>query len=140
MRFKKGEIFFELEDAWIEEAGFIPLALKGKHYKFIQDPSWKVFLIAIDDVCPPKRAEGVPIFNATEVNGKVISARERTVSILRAIAQGTPLPPVKVVDSSSSEKYKFKLVDGVHKFHCSIAAGYSHIPAVYGIDIRDPYL
>ena len=140
MRFTKGEIVFELEDTWIEEAGLIPLTPKRKHYKSIQDPLSKVFIIPIDSVRPPKRAEGVPMFNATEVDGKVMSARERTISILTAIAQGTPLPPVKVVALPDSEKYKFKLVDGVHKFLCSVAAGYSHIPAVYGIDIKDPHL
>jgi hypothetical protein len=140
MYFTRGEIEFTLEGDWFEEAGIEPQSRPEGHYNVIQDSSSEIFFVAIDSVYPPKRAEGIPIFNSTEVGGKFVSARERTVSILRAIAQGTPLPPVKVVDLKGSDKYKFKLVDGMHKFHCSIAAGHSHVPAVYGIDINDPYL
>ena len=140
MRFTRGEIEFTLEDDWLDEAGLEPLSQPESHYKVIPDSSSKIFLVAIDSVKPPKRIEGIPIFNSTEVDGKFVSARERTVSLLKAIAQGTPLPPVKVVDFEGSGKYKFKLVDGAHSFHCSIAAGHSHVPAEYGIDINDPYL
>ena len=140
MYFTRWEIEFTLENDWLEEAGIEPLSRTEKHYNVIQDCFSEIFFIDIDSVYPPKRPEGIPIFNSTEVNGKFISARERTVSILRAIAQRTPLPPVKVMDLKDSDKYKFKLVNGMHKFHYSIAAGHSHVPAVYGIDKNDPHL
>ena len=75
MYFTRGEIEFTLEDDWLEEAGIEPLSRTEKHYNVIQDCFSEIFFVDIDSVYPPKRAEGIPIFNSTEVNRKFVSAR-----------------------------------------------------------------
>jgi len=42
------------------------------------------------------------------------------------------LPPVKVVESSQLDLYRFKLTDGCHRLHCAIAFGHTQIPAKWG--------
>jgi uncharacterized ferritin-like protein (DUF455 family) len=140
MNFIRGEISFDLPNSRLEESGFIPFSQKEPHYKFDRASSTDVFLVQIEKVSPPTRAEDIPLFNSGEVDGRALTAREGTVSILKAIAHGTALPPVKVIDLPSSGTYRYKLVAGMHRFLCSIVAGYSHVPAMYGIDINDPYL
>ena len=134
MKFNSKEISFEIPQEWIDEAGFSSEPTGKFHYEF--ENSETVFLVNIADVFPRIRGESVPIFKDGEVDGVFKTARERTVSILRAIRLGNPLPPVSVVNMSKDTKYKFKIVAGCHRFHCSIAAGYEMIPAVYGVDIN----
>lgn len=133
MKINANEISFEIPEEWIEEAEFSSKPNGMSHYEY--ENSETVFLVSIADVFPRIRGEGVPIFKDGESDGVIKTAKERTVSILRAIKLGISLPPVKVVSMTGDTKYKFKLVEGCHRFHCSIAAGYEKIPADYGFDI-----
>lgn len=135
MKINTNEISFEIPQEWIEEAGFSSEPNGKSHYEY--ENSETVFLVTIADVFPKIRGENVPIFNDGESDGVFKTAKERTVSILKAIRHGTPLPPVRVVNLTDDKKYKFKLVEGCHRFHCSIAAGYEKIPADYGFDITE---
>lgn len=135
MRFNFYNKEFEILEEWIVESGFTPLKQNRCHYVF--DKSNKeIFLVKIDCIWPKIRAAGVDIFKAGEVDGELISARDRTVSILKAIVDNMPLPPVKVIDFNSGQ-FKYKLVAGCHRLHCSIAAGFTHIPSVYDFDINN---
>lgn len=127
---------FELDNSWVNEAGFDPSVIEASHFEADADKCKgdKIFLINLSDINPKIRGEGVPIFNDGEVDGAVKTARERTVSILKAIMSNSTLPPVEVVHSNE-KSFKFKLVHGSHRFHCSIAAGFVQIPAVFGFDI-----
>jgi len=133
MKINANDISFEIPEEWIEEAGFSSESKGMCHYEY--ENSETVFLVSIADVFPRIRGEGVPIFKDGESDGVIKTAKERTVSILKAIRLGIPLPPVRVVKVAGDTKYKFKLVEGCHRFHCSIAAGYDKIPADYGFDI-----
>jgi hypothetical protein len=66
--------------------------------------------------------------------------RERLIKIVKEIQQGEPLPPVKIRGImykneshpsflNYSSQYKFKVVDGYHRFYCSVAFGFTQIPA-----------
>ena len=138
MRVATDNWLFEIDDSWVAEAGFDAEKVDGTHFK--ADPSRangkKIFVVDISDINPNIRGEGIPIFNDGEVDGKPRTARERTVSIMKAIMSKSALPPVEVVDSQVSG-YKYKLVHGSHRLHCSIAAGFSKIPAIYGFDITN---
>jgi hypothetical protein len=57
--------------------------------------------------------------------------RKRMVSILRAIAQGYPLPPIEIVERPEGQ-YRYKLCNGTHRFYGSAAAGFPMIPTVEG--------
>ena len=127
---------FEIDDSWLVEAGFDVESIVGTHFEvdLTRANGKDVFVAKISDINPQIRGKGTPIFNDGEVGGKAMSARERTVSILKAIMSKSALPPVEVVDSQEAG-YKYNLVHGCHRLHCSIAAGFVEIPAMYGFDI-----
>jgi hypothetical protein len=134
-----GTFNFELPDEWIEEAGFAPFGHQKDHYRFDRSSFSKdVITIEIRNIAPTIRGKGVPIFKDGEVDGRKLTARQRVVPILKAIQQGYSLPPVSIVDVKQRTEYRYKLVHGCHRLHCSIAAGFPQIPAVYGININDP--
>jgi len=55
----------------------------------------------------------------------------RMLDILHGIACGAGIPAVAIKRlPDSDEPFSHKLYDGFHRFSASIAAGYSHIPAV----------
>ncbi len=110
---------------------FIPVGQTYRvNYKiFVNRP---VFEVRFEEVSPVLRNPGVGIFNANEK----YSAKERVVNILREFFSGSEIPPVEVVLQPIDSEFRFKLVHGVHRFYCSLAAGFSHIPAVKGFDIN----
>lgn len=128
---------FELDDSWINESVFNSSVISTQHYKADKNKAndKEVLFISISDIYPKIRGNGVPIFNDGEVEGVLKTAKERTVSILKAIMSNSALPPVEVVDLNEGG-YKYKLVHGSHRLHCSIAAGFTQIPAIYGFDIN----
>ncbi|QSV46956.1 hypothetical protein [Geobacter benzoatilyticus] len=134
MRVNTNEISFVIPEDWVNEAGFSSEPNGKSHYEY--ENSENIFLVSVAEVFPKIRGENVPIFKGGESDGVFKTARERTVSILKAIELGVPLPPVEVVNLNGDKKYKFKLIAGCHRFHCSIAAGFEKIPAVYGFDIN----
>ena len=70
------------------------------------------------------------IFNDNEE----ASARERVVSVLRGFRSGAAIPPVKIVEAGAEYGYRYKLVDGAHRFYCALAVGFTHVPTVRGFD------
>jgi hypothetical protein len=76
-------------------------------------------LIPLASIEPPKRDAGV-IFDA---NG---FKRDRVMKILAGIKDDANILPVKIVEGGPP----FRLYDGFHRFYASLAAGFSHIPAV----------
>ena len=88
--------------------------------------------IRIDDVSPVRRKLSAGVFNDDIDTG--LSAKERVMSILRAIRDNVPLPPVEIVDCPAGSSYRYKLTHGVHRLYCSLAAGFTHVPTVKGFD------
>jgi uncharacterized ParB-like nuclease family protein len=138
MKIATGNWHFEIEDSWLREAGFDCEEVLGARFNVALGKSdeKEVFSVNISDINPEIRGKGTPIFNNGTVDGKAMTARERTVSILKAIMNKSALPPIEVVDSDVTN-YKYKLVHGCHRLHCSIIAGFTEVPAVYGFDIRN---
>lgn len=89
-------------------------------------------LIPIADIEPVHRAPGVPVFNDSIEEG--ISARERVERILRAFVANDALPPVELAKQAG--RYPFRLKAGLHRLYCSIAAGFTEIPAVKALDLK----
>ena len=128
------DLQIELDDTWYTEAemdGFVPLT---RTYLLNADAAngRKLFDIRIDEVRPVKRNPGVGIFN----DNQEASARERVVSILRGFRTGSAIPPVEIVLEPPDSKFRYKLVAGAHRFYCSLAVGFSHVPAAEGFDIN----
>ena len=124
------DLQIELDDTWWAEAGmqgFVPLT---RAYLVNNDSvkGRKLFEVRIIEVRPVIRNPGVGIFN----DNKEASAKDRVVSIFKGFRTGSPIPPIEVVFEPDGSNFRYKLVAGVHRFYCSLAAGFSHVPAVEG--------
>ena len=124
----------DLDDTWWAEAKMEDFMPQSSAYRVDCNATKgrPVFEISINEVRPVKRKPGVGIFNDSEE----ASARTRVVSILRGFVADEVIPPVEVVQEPSDSTYNYKLVAGAHRFYCSLAAGFSHVPAVEGFDIN----
>jgi hypothetical protein len=83
----------------------------------------RVVEIALID--PPTRDAGVPIFNKPDPERPGVV---RSASILSAIRDGIPLPPVLLFHRAGEVRYELR--DGFHRFHLSAALGFTHVAAV----------
>lgn len=81
--------------------------------------------VEISLIDPPIRAVGVPIFDKTDPDRPGVV---RSSSILIALRDGTPLPPVLLFQRAGETRYELR--DGFHRLHLCAALGYTHIAAV----------
>ena len=127
------DVAIPLDNAWWEEAEMKDFTPSSNRYVVdtsnLQDR--RVCTIPVLDVVPPRRAPGIPVFNKSVDEG--ISAAERVIRILRGFVAGTPIPPVELVRTLNGP-HPYKLTAGFHRFYCSIAAGFTHVPAIQGFD------
>ena len=123
-----------LPDEWWAAAGMSNFVLSATAYRCDQAQAGglRVCLIPIADIEPVHRAPGVPVFNDSIEEG--ISARERVERILRAFVANDALPPVELAKQAG--RYHFRLRAGLHRLYCSIAAGFTEIPAVKALDLK----
>jgi hypothetical protein len=127
-----------LDDDWWAEArmfGFRPRALSYSTDERVRGR--RIFQVDIRDIAPVRRAPGIPIFNDSHDTG--LTARERVVAILDGFRDGAVIPPVEVVTAEEGSPQSFKLTHGAHRLYCSLAAGFTHVPAVIGFDINAPF-
>ncbi|HEX7748642.1 MAG TPA: hypothetical protein VF445_07825 [Bordetella sp.] len=83
-----------------------------------------VEIVLID---PPSRSPGTPNFDKPDLDRPGVV---RSTSILNAIREGTPLPPLVLFQHAGDCRYE--LLDGFHRFYLCSALGYRHMPAVMG--------
>jgi hypothetical protein len=123
----------ELPDDWWAEAGMVSFVPTSKSYCVEQSAHEEIREVSIGDVGPVLRK---PIFrDGGEGEG---TARERVIAILRRFRSGQRVHPVEIVEARSEWQHRYKLVHGAHRFYCSLAAGFTHVPAVKGFDINAP--
>ena len=123
------EIVFD--DEWLvaaEMTGYVP-ASKAYRIGGSLCENASIQEICIEDIGPVHR--GVGIFRDSSDG---VSVRERLLKILRGFRSGDSIPPVKVVENRPGSAHRYKLTDGTHRLYCSIAVGFTHIPAVQGFD------
>lgn len=94
-------------------------------------PGSEICTVSIEDVGPVDRLE---VFKDSEEYG---SARSRVLKILRGFRRGEEIPPVEVVGAKPEYGHRFKLTHGAHRFYCSLAAGFTHVPATKGRDYSE---
>ena len=63
-------------------------------------------------------------------DGRFFDTEELVVRVLRGFIEDSAIPPVKVEKEPPDSDYRYKLRDGTHRFYCSVAAGFSHVPAI----------
>lgn len=74
---------------------------------------------------PPTRNASVPNFDKPDPDRPGVP---RSASILSAIRDDVPLPPVTLIQRAGEARYKLR--DGFHRFHLSAALGFTHVAAV----------
>ena len=127
-----------LSDDWWAEAGMAGFTPSSTAYHSDPRtfPGQRIFEVRIEDIGPVRRAPGVGIFNDSP--DTKVAARERVVAILLGFRSGAAMPPVQVVKAEPLSSHSYKLVHGTHRLYCSLAAGFSRVPAVEGFDINAP--
>ncbi len=112
--------------------GFVPAT---RAYRTAKSP--RILTVSIDDVGPVNLALRRQIFLDSDEEG---TARERVSRIFRGFRRGDAIPPVEIVDGKPGYGYRFKLTHGAHRFYCSVAAGFTHVPAVRTtFDVTDSF-
>jgi len=132
MHFIHNGVGYDLPDEWWAEAGmerFSPAAdsCKAGPSEF---PDLPVFSVAVSDVQPLQRPGSHGVFTDAGPGRREGTARERVLRILRWFQEGTPVEPICVATLPEGASHKFELVHGAHRFYCSAAARFSHVPAV----------
>jgi hypothetical protein len=128
------DLQIELDDLWWYDAGMTGFVTTEHAYRVAPDRfNRRMQIVPINDVGAVRRAMGVGIFNDDREAG--LSARERVIRILQGIRLNDAIPPVEVVRSNPNHPYPYKLVAGTHRLYCSLAVGFTSIPAVEGYDI-----
>ena len=109
-----------LPPEWLAATGledFVPAtpsyAAGENEYADLPPPS----AVLISEIRPPTRAPGV-----------IGLVEDRTLSIMRAISAGSPLPPI-LLYAAPDGPFAYRLGAGFHRFTISRALGFSAIPA-----------
>lgn len=82
-------------------------------------------IVEIALIDPPTRDVGVPNFDKPDPERPGVL---RSASILSAMRNGVPLPPVVLFQRKGELRYELR--DGFHRFHLCAALGFTHVPAV----------
>ena len=131
MKFSHHGVPVELSDDWWDEANMARFVTKDRSYWAA--PSLNkgpIFGVAIEDVGPLRRAN---IF-MDDMETERKTARERVLRLLRGFQANEAIPPVEVVEAPPGYGYRYKLTHGAHRLYCSLAAGFTHIPAIKGFE------
>ena len=118
--FPRGEAFALPTEWWIE-AGmdrFEP----GADLAYSARPQLASKLYLLAAIEPPRMGQRLR-------RGHGGFERDRMVAVLRDIALRKEIWPIDITEGASGA-YLYKLHQGAHRFHASVAAGFSHIPAV----------
>jgi hypothetical protein len=115
---------FELPYEWLADAGMIGFRPLTAKFRSTADAKLS---IPLRDIEPPFRYPEHPKdFRGFE--------RLRMVHILSRIVADAEIDPVPVLALSGSEflrpPFQYRVLDGVHRFYASIAAGFANLPAV----------
>ncbi|MGA7438781.1 MAG: hypothetical protein WBW32_11725 [Luteibacter sp.] len=80
--------------------------------------------IAIALIDPVVRSPGAPNFDKPDPDRPGVI---RSASILAALRDGTPLPPLLLFQRAGEKRYELR--EGFHRFHLCVALGYTHVYA-----------
>ncbi|MGI9070875.1 MAG: hypothetical protein ACR2JB_06015 [Bryobacteraceae bacterium] len=128
----RSKSFFVIPDEWWAEANITDFTPAAPAYVSMQPPypddaipPVAPLVLPVDEIKPVERdlqeIPGAPLFGS--------GSKERLLRIFHAIRANEPLPPVEVIRQTSGF-YRYHLYHGAHRFYASIAARFTHIPAV----------
>jgi len=135
MRLTHHDLSIVLEDEWLAEAqmaGFSPTSNAYRTDLSFSINGEPILEVRIADVGPVGSVRcSIGIFRDSEDG---VPALERVVKTLRGFRLGEAIPPVQIVECGPDSQYPYKLTAGVHRFYCSLAAGFTHVPTLWGFD------
>jgi hypothetical protein len=108
---------FEIPLEWWTEAG-MDRFIRGADTYYLGRPQRNAIIVYLPDV-------DVPSMEHRELS----LDRDRMISVLWAIVERAEICPVSVTKAESGN-YRYRLHKGNHRFHASIVAGFTHIPAL----------
>jgi hypothetical protein len=95
---------------WIGEAGMSAFVPPAAHYRPVDESGLEVVELSRVDV----RCRRLQF------------SRKRFIRVVEGFRCGTEIPAIRVAESGD----RFLLIDGLHRYHGSRAAGFTHIPIV----------
>jgi hypothetical protein len=115
---------FEIPDEWWSEAGMHGFVLSGPAYR---STTAATHTIPLRELEPPFRFPEAP----KDFRG---FDRERMTHVLARIAAGAEIDPVPVLilpplADISRAPFRYRVLDGVHRFYASVAAGFECLPS-----------
>ncbi|MGE3757733.1 MAG: hypothetical protein AB7H97_08255 [Pseudobdellovibrionaceae bacterium] len=113
---------FEIPDEWWAFADMKLFDRRGDFYYYGGYPeSAQAMVVALDDVEPPVRTGGSPLFR-----------KYKLLPVLFALTSPEcHLPPVVVTHLTQRSAYRFKVTNGLHRYYASAAVGFSKLPVVF---------
>lgn len=125
-RFYHRDFECEIDDAWWRDAGMMGFVPKRSSYRagppephrnLVGHP---VVSVRVCDVAPVRRGLAHGVFrDAASVTRFLIGFRH-----------DDEIPPALVSRLPAGTGHAFRLTHGGHRFYCSVAAGYSEVPAI----------
>ena len=116
MRFCHEDFPFCVPDSWWLKAKMDEFEPRTPHYR-TDDPS--ALAVRVEKVEPVRR----------QLKHGVFANEEVVLCIFCGFVENSPIPPVKICEQPPDSVYPYRLQNGAHRFYCSVAAGYSHVPA-----------
>ena len=124
MRFYHEDFPFCVPDSWWLKAKMAEFEPRTLHYR-TDDP--KALSVSVWEVEPVRR----------QLSYCVFADEEGVLRIFSGFVENSAIPPVEIKRQSQGSGYPYALYDGAHRFYCSVAAGFSHVPAVVTGDRED---
>lgn len=131
--FSHHSLVFSVPDKWWAENGMIHFVPRASSYRPGAPEQGKgledlpILLIPIDAIPPVHRQKtSHGVFN----NLPNKPARRRVGEILDGFRRGDAIAPVEVFRLPAGSTFSHELVDGCHRFYCSVAVGFTHVPVV----------
>ena len=124
MRFYHVDFPFCVPDSWWLKAKMAKFEPRTLHYR-TDDP--RALSVSVGEVEAVRRQLSYGVFNE----------EEGVLKILRGFVENSAIPPVDIKRQPPGSVYPYYLWNGAHRFYCSVAAGFSHVPAVVTGDLED---
>ena len=124
MRFYHEGFPFYVPDSWWLKAKMAEFEPRTLHYR-TDDP--EALSVSVGEVEPVRR----------QLSYGVFADEEGVLNIFNGSVENSAILPVDIKRQPQGSVYPYALYDGAHRFYCSVAAGFSHVPAVMTGDLED---
>jgi len=118
---------FEIPDVWFQKAGMLNFVRATPSYRSGPHPDhldYPMQIVPIGQIKPVRRNPAVTL----DFGG---FAEDRMIRILGGFVLDHNIPPIKV-SVSDELRYVYQVYDGMHRFHASVAAGFTAQPVIIG--------